>query len=116
MHIIRPEIFPNLISNLAIAALALGAFTVAMASLVNSKSNLSMEAINYRLLAEDFINSGVYFLFSYLFWMVVTYNEKTSSDIISSIVNVYSIFTVLSLFIGIILLISGMWKLVNTNN
>jgi len=112
LHILQPEVFPNFISNLAIAALALGAFTVAMANLVSKKS-ISQEAIRYRHFAEDFIISGVYFIFSYFFWIVVVYNEKNPSKIIESIVSVYSVLTVIALIGAIILIISGMWKLVN---
>ncbi len=114
LHILQPEIFPNFISNLAISALALGAFTVAMANLVNN-TKIEQEAMRYRHLAEDFISSGVYFIFSYFFWIVVVYNEKNTSNIIESIVSVYSVLTVIALIGAIILMISGMWKLVNRN-
>ena len=115
LHILKPEVFPNFVSNLAIAALALGAFTIAMANLINTK-RICEESIRYKLLAEDFISAGIYFIFSYFFWLVVVYNEKTTSKVLESIVSVYSILTVIALLCAIILMISGMWKFINENN
>ncbi len=104
LHILKPEIFPNFIAQFIIAGLTLGAFSIAMATLINQakKQKLTDEAIRYRLFSEDFILSGIYFIFVYFFWMVVNYNQNTNVPFLKLVVEIYSVLTVIALIVAII--------------
>lgn len=117
IHILSPETFPNFISQFIIAGLTLGVFSIAMATLINQseKEKLSPKAKRYTDLSKDFILSGVYLIFAYFFWMVVSFNYDAQNSIMKVIVNAYLPLTVITLIVALCGLISGMWNLIREN-
>jgi len=117
------SIIPNFVQNLTIASLALAAFSMAFATLVNHtpKKGMNSEAMRYRHNAETLLNSAIYLLFSYFFWL----NKNTFSNL--SLQNTilktsYVVFSVIfemimyfAIIIGILLLTWGMYCLLKEN-
>lgn len=119
VHISDPEKFPNFTVQLAIAGLTFGGISIAMATLLNdtdSNKKLSDQVIRYKHLTQDFVISSIYLIFAYFFGLVLEFSTKETSNFFYFINHVYSISLFFALLLGVVGIISGIWKLLTEMN
>ncbi|MEK6942817.1 MAG: hypothetical protein AABX00_02025 [Nanoarchaeota archaeon] len=104
-------------SKLSITGLTLGAFSIAIATFINQakKEGLSDEAMRYRHLSENFILSGLYFMFTYFFWLVQGF-YIVKEGIYKNVGVIYQLLAYLAIIFGIIFLLKGMYSLLKENS
>ena len=71
--------------------------------------------MRYRHLSENFILSGLYFMFTYFFWLVQRF-YIVKEGIYKNVGVIYQLLAYLAIIFGIIFLLKGMYSLLKENS